>query len=223
MRIGILTHSINAAMRIMARIDPRHEVFVLLCNPGEPEVTAFGKHAARLILKPDRFAAIKSLLKGRIHHFSKPLHDDASLKKLRVLNLDVGLHKTGLIYRQPTIDAFRLGILNAHIGLLPEYRGRAVVEWSLVEGKPTGVTVFFIDTGIDTGERIVIREERSVSHCNSIAEAKEYLFGLDAELFARAVEMVDDPTFEYEKNEGGRRYYVMSKLLTDAANEILTQ
>jgi len=45
-----------------------------------------------------------------------------------------------------------LGSLNVHFSLLPRYRGAAPVQWSLVRGEPrTGVTVFWIEAGLDTG------------------------------------------------------------------------
>jgi methionyl-tRNA formyltransferase len=155
--------------------------------------------------------------------FQKPLDDAESLESLSRLHLDLGLHKVGVIYREATIRAFRLGILNPHIGLLPRYRGRAVMEWSLLEGEPTGITVFFIDEGIDTGERIVLREEVYVSHCRSIEEAKLHLFNLDARFFRRAIEKLKEEGFSYERNyrEAGRRYYVMSGLFRKVAEEVM--
>jgi methionyl-tRNA formyltransferase len=148
-------------------------------------------------------------------------HPD-SVAQLVKMKLDVGLLKSGTIYRQPTIDAFRLGILNPHIGILPEYRGRCVMEWSLLKGEPTGITVFFIDAGIDTGERVVISEEVDVSHCKTIAEAKQYLFGLDAKFFRRALTKLNDPNFAFQTNDGsGKRYYVMSKLFQGVVLNIL--
>lgn len=45
-----------------------------------------------------------------------------------------------------------LGSLNVHFSLLPKYRGAAPVQWSLVRGEArTGVTVFWIEGGFDTG------------------------------------------------------------------------
>lgn len=45
-----------------------------------------------------------------------------------------------------------LGSLNVHFSLLPKYRGAAPVQWSLVRGESrTGVTVFWIEGGFDTG------------------------------------------------------------------------
>ncbi len=45
----------------------------------------------------------------------------------------------------------RLGILNVHLGLLPEVRGMSSPEWSLLQGVPLGITFHYMDAGIDTG------------------------------------------------------------------------
>jgi methionyl-tRNA formyltransferase len=128
-----------------------------------------------------------------------------------------------VIYREPVISAFRLGILNAHIGILPEYRGRSVAEWSILQGDRTGVTVFFIDSGIDTGARIVLREFVSPDGKNSVAELKKMLFGCGARLYRQATEALMSPDFRCDRNDTpkGRRYYVMSKMLTGVVDQIL--
>jgi len=74
----------------------------------------------------------------------RPLDNPTSIERLRSLQCDVGLHAANVIYREPTISAFRLGILNAHIGILPKYRGKSVAEWSILQGDSTGATVFFL-------------------------------------------------------------------------------
>jgi methionyl-tRNA formyltransferase len=46
----------------------------------------------------------------------------------------------------------RFGCVNVHAGLLPEYRGGHVVQWALINGeRESGVTLHYIDEGIDTG------------------------------------------------------------------------
>jgi len=53
----------------------------------------------------------------------------------------------------------RLGTVNLHAALLPQYRGAAPINWALINGeKITGVTTFMIDKNIDTGG-IILREE----------------------------------------------------------------
>ena len=50
------------------------------------------------------------------------------------------------------------GAVNVHGGLLPEYRGGHVMNWAIVNGEPeTGVTLAYLDQGIDTGPVIAAR------------------------------------------------------------------
>jgi methionyl-tRNA formyltransferase len=161
------------------------------------------------------------LASGKLILLSKQFDHDSSIARLKDLRFDIGLHKAGIIYRSRTIAAFRLGILNPHIGLLPEYRGRSVMEWSLLKGDPVGITVFFIDEGIDTGERIVVSEPVDVSSYGSVAEAKGYLFNLDAVFFRKALEAINSGSPFLLNNGMGRRYYVMSNLFTGVVEELL--
>lgn len=225
MRAGILANSLPAALRIYdeARRVAGCEPFVILCPAaGESGTRALARHLGRLVLRRGRLKSLGLVLGRRVLLLRQPLDHPQSIARLNNLKLDVGLHKAGTIYREQTIAAFRLGILNPHIGLLPAYRGRNVMEWSLLEGQPAGLTVFFIDSGIDTGRRIVLREEVDVSHCTSVAEAKQYLFDLDAVFFRRALERLRAESFEYAVNDGsGRRYYVMSKLFRSVVEKLI--
>jgi methionyl-tRNA formyltransferase len=46
----------------------------------------------------------------------------------------------------------RLGFLNIHPSLLPDYRGPSPLFWQLRDGAPTGVTIHYLDEGLDTGD-----------------------------------------------------------------------
>ncbi len=226
MRTGILTNSLPAALKVYSELKTVRgcETFILLC-PTQEETAGrvVLKHLARLFLKRGRLKSLRLVFGRKVFLFRKPLDHPAMIEKLKSLKLDVGLHKAGVIYREQTINCFRLGILNPHIGLLPEYRGRSVLEWSLIEGRPAGITVFFIDSGIDTGERVVLREEVDISGCESIAEAKRYLFDQDAAFFRRALELLRRKDFEFGRNDRtlGRRYYVMSRLFRGVAEKLI--
>ena len=228
MRTGILAHSFSSAYAIYKAVAdmPGQEVFILLSpSPHRSAKSSHLANFARLILTVLKGFDLKPLqlfASGRLIFLSGPLHDEESIDTLRKLRLDVGLHKAGVIYRDVTIDTFRLGILNHHIGILPAYRGRSVVEWSILQGDPVGITVFFIDTGIDTGTRILISEEVDISGCKSIAEAKTYLFNLDKVFFPRALAMLRDSEPSFRLNDGsGRRYFVMSKLFQEVVDRLL--
>jgi methionyl-tRNA formyltransferase len=58
----------------------------------------------------------------------------------------------GRILKPELLCAARLGFLNVHFSLLPRYRGAAPVQWALLRGETrTGVTLFWLDAGLDTG------------------------------------------------------------------------
>jgi methionyl-tRNA formyltransferase len=59
----------------------------------------------------------------------------------------------GVILRAGALEAIPNGWFNLHYSLLPKYRGAAPVQHSLLAGeKETGVTLFKIDQGLDTGD-----------------------------------------------------------------------
>ena len=223
MRIGILAHSFSSAFEIYEAV-PGHEVFIILSpSPHRSGWTSYLANLARIFRTTLKgFKPLQLLAHRRLIFLRGPLHDPKSVDTLRKLNLDVGLHKAGVIYRDVTIDAFRLGILNHHIGILPAYRGRSVLEWSILQGDPVGITVFFIDTGIDTGARILLSEEVDISGCRSITEAKQYLFSLDKVFFPRALALLSEGNQPFQLNDGsGPRYFVMSKLFESVVEQLL--
>ena len=64
------------------------------------------------------------------------------------------------IVSQEVIDQLRGRIINLHISLLPWNRGADPNLWSFLEDTPKGVTIHYIDAGIDTGDVIAQREVR---------------------------------------------------------------
>ena len=59
------------------------------------------------------------------------------------------------ILKQPIIGMPSLGFINCHAGSLPFYRGRNPLNWVLINGEQSfGITVHYIDQGIDTGDII---------------------------------------------------------------------
>ncbi|MHB2025915.1 MAG: methionyl-tRNA formyltransferase [Elusimicrobiota bacterium] len=79
---------------------------------------------------------------------------------LRALNADAAVVVAyGEMLREDARTAARLGCLNVHFSLLPLYRGAAPVQWALARGETrTGVSLFWIDEGMDTGPMFSQRE-----------------------------------------------------------------
>ena len=62
------------------------------------------------------------------------------------------------LLKRNLLDLPRYGVINAHPAKLPEVRGMDVVGWSILEGVPIGLTVFFVDEGVDTGPILSFHE-----------------------------------------------------------------
>jgi methionyl-tRNA formyltransferase len=62
------------------------------------------------------------------------------------------------VFRKRLIDLPGMGTINCHAGKLPFYRGRNILNWVLINDETEfGITVHFVDQGIDTGDLILQR------------------------------------------------------------------
>lgn len=68
--------------------------------------------------------------------------------------------RTRSIYKKEILSAPRLGCINIHHGLLPEYRGTLCDLYALAENRPAGFTIHEMNEKIDDG-KILVRQERS--------------------------------------------------------------
>lgn len=63
----------------------------------------------------------------------------------------------GCILPKGILNIPRYGCINLHVSKLPKYRGAAPVQWAVINGeKETGVTVMYMDEGLDTGDIITM-------------------------------------------------------------------
>ena len=69
------------------------------------------------------------------------------------LNLSISYDQ---ILRPPILESAPMGFINFHAGKLPNYRGRNVINWAIINGETEiGLTGHYIDEGIDTGDIIL--------------------------------------------------------------------
>lgn len=86
--------------------------------------------------------------------FCKDLNDPVVVQGLERIQPDLVVFTGGGLIRKDVLSRSGQGVLNCHMGILPDYRGRDVVEWPLLEGQfdRVGLTVHFMDEGVDTGD-----------------------------------------------------------------------
>ena len=227
MNVLVLAENLFAAVRVAQAVSlPGVRVAVLLCrNRKSRAIMALGlvRALARLLAAPVLWPTLLALtMRGLVRYFPRVDHPRA-LAWMRRRRPDVGLHGMDVIYKQPVLDCFAQGILNPHIGLLPDYRGRSVLEWSLIAGAPLGVTTFFIDAGVDTGRRILGFTPVDLRGAPNVEAAKNRLFALAPTLFRDCLVRLTgpDPVFLPNDIAKGRRYYEISELMREVAEACL--
>jgi methionyl-tRNA formyltransferase len=126
------------------------------------EILDLGGRPELLVTLEDQRATAKS---GRIYldavaerndiplHKCANINDSQTVTAIQAADLDwlfiVGWSQ---IAREPVLSAARQGALGMHPTLLPIGRGRASIPWAILKELPeTGVTLFKLDVGVDTG------------------------------------------------------------------------
>lgn len=112
------------------------------------------------------------------------LTDPAFLEELRDISPDIIFSvQCRRILRKELIDLPGHGAINLHLSLLPRYRGCYPVAWAIINGeRKAGVTLHYIDEGIDTGD-IIAQKEVDVRERESARELFDRLGAAGLELF----------------------------------------
>jgi methionyl-tRNA formyltransferase len=141
LRIVVAATPDVAIASLNAILESEHELLSVITTPNRPSgrgLTLSSSAVARwadekkvMAHKPERGADLK------------PLLNDVDLL------ITIGY---GVILAEEVFAAPRFGSLNLHFSLLPRWRGAAPVQRAIEAGDQlTGVTVFQLDTGMDTG------------------------------------------------------------------------
>ncbi|HOV78614.1 MAG TPA: methionyl-tRNA formyltransferase [Bacillota bacterium] len=91
------------------------------------------------------------------------------------------------------IDLAPLGGINYHPSILPKYRGGNAIAWAIICGeKETGVTIHYIDEGVDTGD-IILQEKVPIEpEDNTVTLYYNKLYPLGVRLTAEAVRLIKE-------------------------------
>ena len=91
------------------------------------------------------------------------------------------------VWKMPVI-----GTINLHASLLPDYRGAAPINHAIINGETkTGITTFFIDDKIDTGN-ILLREEVQIFPFENAGDLHDRLMKYGARLVIKTIESLKE-------------------------------
>lgn len=81
-------------------------------------------------------------------------------------------------------------IINCHAGKLPYYRGRNILNWALInDEKEFGITVHYVDSGIDTGD-IILQETYPITEEDTYKTLLEKAYEACPEILYRAIKLI---------------------------------
>ncbi|MXV52845.1 methionyl-tRNA formyltransferase [Pedobacter sp. HMF7647] len=88
------------------------------------------------------------------------------------------------------------GTVNLHASLLPQYRGAAPINWSVINGETeTGVTTFLLKHEIDTGD-ILLAETVAIEDNDTAGTVHDKLMNTGSALLVKTVQAIADGDYE---------------------------
>jgi methionyl-tRNA formyltransferase len=121
--------------------------------------------------------------------FTHPkVNSDEFLEEIRKYRCDLFVSMSfNQIFRKRLMQYPKLKTINCHAGKLPFYRGRNILNWVLInDEKEFGITVHYVDEGIDTGD-ILAQRVYPITDGDSYATLLERAHGGCAELLYETV------------------------------------
>ena len=113
----------------------------------------------------------------------------------------------GKILPQRVIDYPKYGCINVHGSLLPKYRGAAPIQRAIIDGETeTGVTIMYMDAGIDTGDmlaKVAVRIEAD----DDFGSLHDKLAKAGAKLLIGTIEQLENGTAKREKQDDLKSNY----------------
>ncbi|WP_445956957.1 methionyl-tRNA formyltransferase [Yeosuana sp.] len=120
------------------------------------------------------------------------LKDESFLNDLKSLNVNLQIVVAFRMLPKAVWHMPEYGTFNLHASLLPNYRGAAPINWAIINGETTtGVSTFFIDDKIDTGD-MILQKSVSISSEDNAGSLHDKLMVLGSQLVLDTVELIKE-------------------------------
>lgn len=166
--------------------------------PALEKLVAAGWNVIAVITAPDKPQGrgqklVGSPVKEAAERLDIPVLQPTNLKdpgfqqELKELAADLQIVVAFRMLPEAVWDMPPLGTFNLHASLLPNFRGAAPINWALIQGEQeTGVTTFFLQHEIDTGN-ILFQEKITILPEDNLGSLYEKLMRMGADLVLRTV------------------------------------
>lgn len=188
-------------------------------------------HAKRQIKDADQYDAIYAKV-ADLEEISKlykipifycnDFHSHDSLAYIDSLKCDLVVFTGGGILRAEILRRPKIGTINCHMGILPEYRGMDCFAWAILNNDydNIGLTTHFIDYGIDTGDIIEVKRI-DVRHMDNLPAVERFLELLMPEMMVDAVVKINAKKCStlVQETGHGSQFFVMHPILRNIAKK----
>jgi methionyl-tRNA formyltransferase len=179
MRIILIGQAAFAEKTLEKLLDKGEEILAVYCPPDIPGG------------KPDP-------VKQKALQLGIPVLQHKSFKAPEVreefvaLNADLAiLAFVSYIVPPQVFSVPRLGSICFHPSLLPKYRGASAINWALIKGESvTGLTLFWVDKGIDTGPILLQKQVKVEPDDTTGSLYFNKIFPLGIEAISEAVDLI---------------------------------
>lgn len=136
------------------------------------------------------------------------LKDEAFLPTLNELCPDIIIVAAyGKILPPYIINYPRLGCINAHGSILPKYRGAAPIQRAIMEGeKETGITVMYMNEGLDTGD-MILKETTPITEEDNFETMHDRLAEIGGRTLVEAMKLLESGKANAEKQDDSLATY----------------
>ena len=184
------------------------------------KLVAEGKNIVGVITSPDKPAGrgrklkqsdIKAYAVSQNLNLLQPsnLKEEYFLDELRSLNANLQIVVAFRMLPKVVWSMPSYGTFNLHASLLPQYRGAAPINWAIINRElKTGVSTFFIDDKIDTGE-IILKEVVIIKERETVGSLHDVLMNTGAHLVIKTVGLI-------ERSEESPKKQTISDVLKNA-------
>jgi len=143
-------------------------------------------------------SAVKQYAQKQGLHILQPtnLKDPDFLETLQALQAHVQVVVAFRMLPQAVWQMPALGTFNLHASLLPNYRGAAPINWAIINGETeTGVSTFFIDDKIDTGD-MIMQKAVTIEETDHVGTLHDKLMHTGSELVIDTLKRIENGTVE---------------------------
>ncbi|MFY0712759.1 methionyl-tRNA formyltransferase [Seonamhaeicola sp. NFXS20] len=137
-------------------------------------------------------SAVKKYAKENNLNILQPtnLKSESFLKELKALKANLQIVVAFRMLPKVVWQMPKYGTFNLHASLLPNYRGAAPINWAIINGETkTGVSTFFIDEKIDTGE-MILQEEVAIEPKENAGSLHDKLMITGSQLVLKTVALI---------------------------------